>query len=94
MYKKIRNYIAQWEARGYHNGIPDEAPVRLEQLGKVPSYRQICMAILKNDTTLKSLGQARPKCQLYNELKRIELIERGVLKPDLQLKLFRDEECI
>lgn len=45
------------------------------------------MAILKNDNTLQSLGFARPKCDVYNELKKIELIQRGVIKPDLQLKL-------
>lgn len=87
MHTKLRNYIKEWEQRCYYKGIPDEAPIRLEQLNKVPSYRQICMAILKNDNTLQSLGFARPKCDVYNELKKIELIQRGVIKPDLQLKL-------
>jgi predicted phosphoadenosine phosphosulfate sulfurtransferase len=88
MYKRIRKYIKEWEGKGYASGIPDEAPIRLEQLNKAPSYRQICFAIMKNDITLQSLGFSRPKCQVYNELKRAELIERGVIKPDLQLKLF------
>ena len=88
MYKRIREYIKEWERKGYFDGIPDEAPVRLEQLGKVPSYKQICFAILKNDITLQSLGFSRPKCKIYSELKREELIQRGVLKEDSQLKLF------
>lgn len=65
-----------WEKRGYSEGIPDEAPLRLEQLNKVPSYRRICMAILKNDVCLTSLGFSKPKCELYSELKRIEINER------------------
>ena len=88
MYYRIRKYIKDWETKCYHKGIPDEAPIRLEQLNKVPSYKQICLTILKNDTSLKTLGFNRPKSKYYNELKRIELIERGVIKPDQQLNLF------
>ena len=87
MKTKIKNYIKTWENRCYTDGIPDEAPKRLEHLNKVPSYRLICMTILKNDCQLKILGFNRPKCNAYNELKKIELIDRGVLKKDLQLKL-------
>ena len=42
---------------------------------------------MKNDKNLETLGFSRPKCKAYMDLKRIELIERGVLKPDNQLKL-------
>jgi hypothetical protein len=45
------------------------------------------MAIMKNDVVLESLGYSKPKCSAYRELKRIELINRGVIKPDQQLKL-------
>jgi predicted phosphoadenosine phosphosulfate sulfurtransferase len=58
----------------------------LEQLNKVPSYRKICIAIMKNDIHLESLGFSKPKSRFYSELKRIELIERGVIKEDKQLK--------
>ena len=88
MYNRIRRYIEEWEKRCYANGIPDEVPVRLEQLNKAPSYKQICMSILKNDNSLQLLGFSKPKCEVYNELKKQELIERGVIKPDNQLKLF------
>jgi len=81
----IQNYIYKWEKRCYKNGIPDEAPLRLEQLNKVPSYRQLVKAILKNDVTLKTLGMTQKKANSYHELKRIELDLRN--KPT-QLKLF------
>ena len=70
-------YIKKWERQGYKQGIPDEAPPKLEALCKVPSYRMICKAILKNDFALISLGMNKPKSQAYNLLKRIELDERA-----------------
>ena len=61
MKEKIEKYISQWEKNCYSNGIPDEAPLRLEQLNKVPSYKQICKAILKNDFHLETIGFSKPK---------------------------------
>jgi predicted phosphoadenosine phosphosulfate sulfurtransferase len=87
MKQKIQKYIKSWESRCYNNGIPDEAPIRLEQLNKVPSYKQICMAIMKNDNNLKSLGFSQTKCNSYHTLKKQELIERGKLIKSNQLKL-------
>jgi predicted phosphoadenosine phosphosulfate sulfurtransferase len=84
MKRKIKNYIATWEARCYFNGIPEEAPERLDNLNKVPSYKAIVRAILKNDSSLKSLGFTQKKCSSYHELKRIELEKRN---PSKQLKL-------
>jgi len=78
---KIRQYIKAWEARGYPFGIPDEAPPMLEAQNKVPSYRAICKAIMKNDVALLTLGYSREECEAYNALKRIELTERGVIRP-------------
>jgi predicted phosphoadenosine phosphosulfate sulfurtransferase len=76
MKNKIIRYIRKWEKQGYENGIPDEAPAKLEALNKVPSYRMICKAILKNDLALISLGFSKPKSKAYSMLKRIELNER------------------
>jgi len=76
-----------WEKRCYSDGIPDEVPSRLTQLNKVPSYKQLCSVILKNDVNLKLLGYTPKKSKYYHELKRIELTERGVLD-NSQLKLF------
>lgn len=87
---KIQSYIAQWERRGYPDGIPDEAPAELERLNnKVPSYRLICLAIIKNDKQLESLGFTRRPCEIYNILKREELEARGVeIRKPCQLRLF------
>lgn len=87
MKKQILKYINDWENKCYKNGIPDEAPLRLEQLNKVPSYRLIVKAILKNDVVLKLLGFNKPKCHIYSELKRIELLSKGKIKETNQLKL-------
>lgn len=85
MKRKINQYIKTWEQRCYFNGIPDEAPERLESLNKVPSYRRIAISILKNDYALKSLGMTAKTSNYYHELKRIELKNRNTNK---QLKLF------
>lgn len=77
MQNKIHQYISKWENQGYALGLPDEAPSKLEQLNKVPSYRKICMAILKNDLTLSTLGYNRQKPDSYGFFKRIELAERA-----------------
>ena len=76
MKQKILAYIAKWEKQGYPDGIPDEADAKLESLGKVPSYRMICKAILKNDISLSSLGFTRQPSEVYSLLKRIEIAAR------------------
>lgn len=85
MKEKIMNYIQDWERKCYFNGIPTEVPVRIEQLNKAPSYKQLCKSILKNDCNLKLLGFNLIKPPSYHFLKRIELNSR---KPNKQLKLF------
>jgi predicted phosphoadenosine phosphosulfate sulfurtransferase len=87
MKQKIKDYIKTWEQRCYFDGIPDEGPARLEQLNKIPSYRQICIAILKNDYPLKTLGYTPKISKYYHIYKRIELNERNKNKPR-QLTLF------
>jgi predicted phosphoadenosine phosphosulfate sulfurtransferase len=85
MRTKIERYISTWEKRCYKEGIPDEVPVRIEQLHKAPSYKALVRAIFRNDSTLKGLGITTEKCRTYHEFKRIELAQRN--KP-VQLKLF------
>lgn len=84
MKQKIMDYIKTWENRCYFDGIPDEAPYELEIRNKVPSYRKICYAILKNDLTLKSLGFTSTKSEYYSYYKKIEIEKRNNCK---QLKL-------
>ena len=85
MKKKIKDYIRMWEKRCYSDGIPDEVPIRLMQLNKVPSYKAICIAILKNDICLKTLGYEPNKSKYYSSLKRIEIEQRENLSSQLTL---------
>jgi len=87
MRKKVKEYIKKWTTTVYLNDLPDEAPRRLEELNKVPSYRQICIAILKNDKHLKTLGQSQPVSKVYSQLKRKELEERGVIPKQWRLEI-------
>jgi predicted phosphoadenosine phosphosulfate sulfurtransferase len=84
-HEKINDYIENWEKRCYTKGIPDEAPIQISD--KVPSYKKICIALLKNDMNLTSLGYEPKKTKYYSMLKRIELSARNDGKPK-QLKLF------
>lgn len=80
----------EWERKCYSKGIPDHAPIELEKNNLVPSYRRICMAILKNDIPLKSLGFTPKESIYYGIYKRIELQERNKSNKitPTQLKLF------
>lgn len=71
-------WIKKWEGRGYSSGIPDEADMGIELAERAPSYRRICMAIMKNDVQLESLGYTREVCATYMSIKREELIQRGM----------------
>lgn len=85
--KKIERYIKLWEDRCYPNGIPDQGPMELESNSLIPSYRQVCIAIMKNDYQLKTLGYSRLKCKAYMAIKRDELIIRGKIKHGEQLSI-------
>lgn len=87
MRAKIEQYIKTWQDRCYLNGLPDEVPSEIDHLA--PSYKRIAIAILKNDIPLKSLGFTPKVSEYYNDLKRIELKERGVSLGPVQLKLFK-----
>ena len=76
MKERALQYIAIWKERGYSDGIPDEVPSGLMAEGLAPSYKAICLAILKNDHSMTSLGFGRSKSRWYDELKRIELDRR------------------
>lgn len=77
MKEKVLAWVKKWEGRGYSNGIPDEADIGIELAERAPSYRRICMAIMKNDVQLESLGYTREVCPTYMSLKREELIRKG-----------------
>ncbi len=85
VHKKVREYIKTWEERCYTEGIPDEAPAELGD--KVPSYKRICVALLKNDLNLTSLGYKQRETKYYSILKRIEIESRPTKYKQLKLKL-------
>jgi hypothetical protein len=68
MRQKIKQYISLWQNRCYSE-LPDEAPSEIDDM--VPSYKRICIAILKND--LSHIGIEPPKSEYYGILKCIEL---------------------
>jgi predicted phosphoadenosine phosphosulfate sulfurtransferase len=82
---EIEKYIKTWEQRCYFNGIPDEVPLRIDQLNKAPSYKRIALSILKND--LELIGITPKKSIYYSMLKRIEIDNRDCNQKK-QLTLF------
>lgn len=54
--KLVKNYLEEWKQKGYPKDIPDQAPGNLVKMGLAPSYKAICLAILNNDLSLKSLS--------------------------------------
>jgi len=64
---KIAKYLKWYRERGYESGIPDEGDYRLEQLGKIPSWRQIAKALLRNDYWCKGLGFSITKSSNYDK---------------------------
>lgn len=79
MRERIEEYVRTWRKRGYQDGIPDEVPGELLRLGLAPSYKAICLAILRNDYALTSLGFAPRRSSWYTALKREELSLRKQL---------------
>lgn len=71
---KLAVYLKWWSRRGYENGIPDKAELRLESYGKVPTWRKVCKTILRNDYWCKGLGFSPTKSASYT--KYVELMKR------------------
>ena len=69
---KIAVFIRWWELRGYDRvGIPDEGDVNDEADKKVPSWRRICKALLRNDYWCKGLSFTQTKSEAYEKYQRI-----------------------
>jgi predicted phosphoadenosine phosphosulfate sulfurtransferase len=78
--KRFKKFIAGWQDRGYKS-IPDEAPINLENMCWVPSWRRLCKVILRNDYWCKGLGQTQPKSDAYiqfKELKKKRQLENNI----------------
>jgi len=88
VHQKTAVYLEQWKQRGYPEDIPEEVPPLLSSYRLAPSYRAICVAILRNDVGLTSLGFAPRHSAWYDTLKRVELSQREpAASPQLSLPL-------
>jgi len=64
---KIAVFLHWWQDRGYPHGIPDEADPKDEAARKVPSWRRICKALLRNDYWCKGLSFSQHKSPAYDK---------------------------
>lgn len=67
---KIAVFLHWWKEKGY-NKIPDEASHQEEASKKIPSWRRICKALLRNDYWCKGLSFAQHKKGAYENYKKI-----------------------
>lgn len=68
---KIAVFLHWWQAHGYPDGIPDEADIRLEAAKKVPSWKRVCKALLRNDYWCKGLSFTQTKSEAYEKYKKV-----------------------
>jgi len=68
----FRSFLEWWRDKGYPTGIPDEAPVVLENKKMAPSWRRICKVLLRNDYWCKGLGFTQPKSEAYGRYLKIK----------------------
>ena len=79
---KILLHIKWWQTRGYANGIPDEAPPKLEAAKEVPSWRRVCKSLLRNDYWCKGLGFSQHKSGAYERYQDLMRRRREAWKVD------------
>jgi predicted phosphoadenosine phosphosulfate sulfurtransferase len=73
---KIAVFLRWYEARGYSNGIPDEADHESEVAKTKPSWRRICKMLLRNDYFAKGLSFDQTKPEYYTRYKKIMAARR------------------
>jgi predicted phosphoadenosine phosphosulfate sulfurtransferase len=82
---RVLMFTRWWAARGYPDGIPDEADFQMEAQRLAPSWRRVCKTLLRNDYYGKGLGFSQPKSGTYG--KYLDLMKRrreewGVTRPE------------
>jgi predicted phosphoadenosine phosphosulfate sulfurtransferase len=80
---KITIFIKWWMERGYPDGIPDEADLRMEAERNVPSWRRVCKSLLRNDYWCKGMSFTQTKSDAYG--KYLLMVEKKKNKWALQL---------
>lgn len=68
---KIAVFLHWWSARGYPDGIPEEASIEDEASKKAPSWRRVCKALLRHDYWLKGLSFTQTKSEAYERYVRV-----------------------
>lgn len=68
---KIAKYLQWYKDRGYPEGIPDSGDYRLEQLGKIPAWRQIAKTLLRNDYWCRGIGFSITKSSNYDRYMKL-----------------------
>jgi predicted phosphoadenosine phosphosulfate sulfurtransferase len=77
---KIDVFRKWWMDRGYEEGVPDEADPALEAKRKVPSWRRICKAILRNDYWCKGLSFTQHRSGSYDRY--LKMMAKRRQKPE------------
>jgi len=81
-----------WKERCYSDGIPDEVPELLSKSMRVPSYKAIAMAILRNDLNFHSIGFDQKQSDYYFQLKAIH--NKQIQSDKKQRDLFDSKEML
>lgn len=68
---KLAVFLHWWQDRGYPRGIPDEASLDDEANRRLPSWRRICKALLRNDYWCKGLSFSQHKSGAYEKYQKI-----------------------
>jgi predicted phosphoadenosine phosphosulfate sulfurtransferase len=68
---KIAVFLKWYQDRGYPNGIPDYASVKDEASKRMPSWRRICKALLRNDYWCKGLSFTQTKSEAYDKYLKV-----------------------
>lgn len=82
---KILLFTKWWAARGYPDGIPDEADYQMEAQRLAPSWRRVCKTLLRNDYWGKGLGFSQHKSSAYKaylDLMRRRRAAWGIERPE------------
>jgi predicted phosphoadenosine phosphosulfate sulfurtransferase len=91
---KIDVHRKWWMDRGYEKGLPDEADSKLETARKVPSWRRICKAILRNDYWCKTLGFSQHTSGSYAKYLAMMESRRKKAEWDLQARELKGKKPI
>jgi predicted phosphoadenosine phosphosulfate sulfurtransferase len=64
---KVGVFVHWWRQRGYPEGIPDKGYYDLKIAKKIPTWRRVCKALLRNDYWCKGLGFTQHRSEAYEK---------------------------